>query len=138
MAVQSVVNDENNGGGMGHQRTLTTRDNKMKTGILCHHKEIPQAKDSISLEPNKNTLRLLAKLETDFVAFVNAECKVLGSVSKIKEYSLREAKQEKNNSESLKSVSRDFKWCIKELERSHKRIMTHLNELCSMLCTMRV
>jgi len=112
---------------------LTLQDNNMKTETLCHHKEIPQAKDSISQEPKKKILRLLANLEIEYVKFVAAESALFESLSKIKARSLRDPKREWKNSEPLIPVLGDFKRSIKQVESSHNRLTALLKQLGKVL-----
>ena len=105
----------------------------MRTKTLSRREKVPQAKKPIFTESNDRIDRLLADLETDFITFVKAECDVFSSVSKIKERSLLGPRREGRDSESPKSVLKDFRWSIKQLEKSQQRIMILLNELSSLL-----
>ena len=110
----------------------------MRTETLNRLEEIPQASDSGRTESRYKILHLLASLEAEFITFVADESALFESVSRIKERSLGESEREKNDSESLMPALRDLKWSIKHVESSHQRLMTLLNEICSVLSNMGV
>jgi hypothetical protein len=110
----------------------------MTTETLNRLEEVPQASDSGRTESRNKTLRLLANLETEFITFVAAESALFESVSRIRERCLGEAGRDKKDSESLMPALRDLKWSIKHVESSHQRLMTLLNEICTVLSSMGV
>ena len=105
----------------------------MRTDTLHRLEKTPQAIESMRTESNKRIARLFEDLETAFDAVVKVECDVFASMSRIKEISLGNPKREEKEREPLKSVLKDFKWSISELEKSQRQIMDLLRELSVLL-----